>query len=76
MDSHEHDDSNNKKVEEDDFFADCENDLNGFSQNNNFVTENEAADTKVRIVCRARFIVWLCFFQITNDTSTARFIRG
>lgn len=50
LDSHEHDDSNNKKADEGDFFADCENDLNGFSQNNNFLTENDdAADAKVRM---------------------------
>ncbi|XP_031620113.1 ADP-ribosylation factor GTPase-activating protein 3 [Contarinia nasturtii] len=47
LDSHEHDESNNKKAEEEDFFADCENDLNGFSQNNNFVSSSDAAETKI-----------------------------
>ncbi|XP_055315557.1 ADP-ribosylation factor GTPase-activating protein 2 [Sitodiplosis mosellana] len=47
LDSHDHDESNNKKAEEEDFFADCENDLNGFSQNNNFVSSSETAETKI-----------------------------
>lgn len=60
LDTHEHDDSNNKKAEEVDFFADCESDLNGFSQNNNNdVSTSAANETKVMykctLLCTARF---------------------
>lgn len=46
LDTHEHDDSSNKKAEDEDFFGDCENDFNGFSQNNNIVTST-ANETKL-----------------------------
>lgn len=73
MDTHEHEDSNNKKVEEEDFFADCENDMNGFSQNNNIVVSTTSAANEAKVkymhVC---FLFCMFFFSFFFVISTKR----
>lgn len=48
LDAHEHE-ANDKKAEEVDFFADCENELNDFAQNNNAVNERQVVEPKVGV---------------------------
>lgn len=69
LDTHEHDDSNNKKVDEEDFFADCENDLNGFSQNNNIVAANESKVTYMHACSLFRMFPshFFFYFSITCE---------